>query len=68
MNYLESLEQNEMCRIAAGLAKGSKKALYSKYAKQHLKNAIAEIDFIYGAPSDDILNMSNEELLKSLEE
>ncbi len=58
----ESAAQAELARIAAGMSRGATRRQYLAYAHQHHRNALALSDALYGAPSEDIMAMSDDEL------
>jgi hypothetical protein len=62
----ESLHGEDMARLAAGMARGAAKRRAVAIASQHLRNAHALADRLYGAPSADVLAMSDDALLREL--
>lgn len=62
----ESATQADLARMAAGLSKGAQRRRYKAYAAQHHRNALALSDALYGEPSEDIMAMSDDELVALL--
>lgn len=61
----ESARQNDICRIAAGLAKGKRKRQLAAYASQHLRNAMAIDDYL-ASDAPQCAPMTDAELLAEL--
>lgn len=61
----ESARQNELCRLAAGLAKGKRKRQFAAYASQHLRNAMAIDDYL-ASDAPQCAPMTDDELLAEL--
>lgn len=58
----ESAAQADLCRMAAGLAKGATRRRYEAFASQHGRNALALAEALYGPIPADIAAMSDDEL------
>ena len=62
----ESLHGENMARLAGGLSRGAQRRRCAAIARQHLQNAFALADALYGAPSADAQAMDDDTLLREL--
>lgn len=61
----DSAQQADLCRAAAGMAKGKRRIQYTAWARQHGRNAMAIDDALNPMPAD-IANMGIDELYDAL--
>lgn len=62
----ESVEQSDICRAVAGLAKGKRGKDAARYADQHIRNALALADIIDGPLSADMATLSDDAIMAAL--